>query len=81
MFLQIYESAKSYVSNSAAAGKVQSITTKSWEKANEVLSTSYGNMALNGLDTTSNIADKYIDYYLPAEEDEENIHRRFCYFY
>uniref|UniRef100_A0A170ZPK2 Lipid storage droplets surface-binding protein 2 variant B n=2 Tax=Triatoma infestans TaxID=30076 RepID=A0A170ZPK2_TRIIF len=31
-------------------------------------------MALNGLDTTSTIADKYIDYYLPAEEDEENIH-------
>uniref|UniRef100_A0A224XIN1 Putative lipid storage droplets surface binding protein 2 n=1 Tax=Panstrongylus lignarius TaxID=156445 RepID=A0A224XIN1_9HEMI len=71
---QIYESAKSYVSNSAAAGKVQSITTKSWEKANEVLSSSYGNMALNGLDSTSTIADKYIDYYLPAEEDEENIH-------
>uniref|UniRef100_A0A146LUZ9 Lipid storage droplets surface-binding protein 2 n=1 Tax=Lygus hesperus TaxID=30085 RepID=A0A146LUZ9_LYGHE len=72
---QIIENAKNYVSNSAAVGRVQSMTNVGWEKANEVLSTTtVGNMTLTGLDTTSSIADRYIDYYLPASEDEENVH-------
>ncbi|KAF6208295.1 hypothetical protein GE061_016749 [Apolygus lucorum] len=72
---QIIENAKNYVSNSAAVERVQSMTYVGWEKANEVLSTTtVGNMTLTGLDTTSSIADRYIDYYLPASEDEENVH-------
>ncbi|XP_014244567.1 lipid storage droplets surface-binding protein 2 [Cimex lectularius] len=72
---QIYENAKTYVTHTRAATKMQDLTLKTWVKANEVLtSTSCGNIALSGLDTTSSIADQYIDYFLPASEGEENQH-------
>ncbi|CAH1408359.1 unnamed protein product [Nezara viridula] len=74
---QIVETAKTKVSQLSASTveQVHSITNKSWDKANEVLSsTRYGNVALSGLDSASNVADRYIDYYLPAAEGEENIH-------
>ncbi|BES87967.1 Perilipin family [Nesidiocoris tenuis] len=72
---QIVENAMNYVSNSAAVEKVQNITNVSWEKANEVLTTTtVGTMTLNGLDKTSDIADRVIDYVLPAGEDEDNVH-------
>lgn len=29
-------------------------------------------MALTGVDLTTGIADHYLDYYLPANEDDEN---------
>lgn len=74
---EIVEKAKTMVS-AAIQPKVDQIATltyRSWDKANEVLSTtSYGNVALNGLDSASSTADQYIDYYLPAAEGEENVH-------
>nr|BAN20534.1 lipid storage droplets surface binding protein 2 [Riptortus pedestris] len=74
---QILETAKTVVSLAIQpkVSQISAFTTKSWDKANEVLSTThYGNVALNGLDSASSTADQYIDYYLPAAEDEENIH-------
>ncbi|XP_014271040.1 lipid storage droplets surface-binding protein 2 [Halyomorpha halys] len=74
---QIVETAKTKVSQISASTveHVHTITNKGWDKANQVLSsTHYGNVALSGLDSASTTADRYIDYYLPAVEGEENIH-------
>nr|CAD7432372.1 unnamed protein product [Timema monikensis] len=78
---QIYETAKTYVTSALrpacttvsavkdyGTGKAQSLKDLSLLKANEVLSTHYGNMALSGFDSTAAIAEQYLDYYLPATE-------------
>ncbi|CAG2058479.1 unnamed protein product [Timema podura] len=51
-------------------GKAQSLKDLSLLKANEVLSTHYGNMALSGFDSTAAIAEQYLDYYLPGTEGQ-----------
>nr|CAD7588795.1 unnamed protein product [Timema genevievae] len=51
-------------------GKAQSLKDLSLMKANEVLSTHYGNMALSGFDSTAAIAEQYLDYYLPGTEGQ-----------
>lgn len=51
---------------------VSSLKDLSWSKANEILETRYGSMALNGLDNTSSLADSYLDYYMPEEEEESD---------
>lgn len=85
---QMYESAKELVSTrvvqpvmqTATAAKqvnVASLKDLSYTKANEILESRYGHMALTGLDSTSSIADSYLNYYLPEEEEEaenERIH-------
>lgn len=74
---QILETAKTAVTSAIQprVSQISAITTKSWDKANEVLSTThYGNVALSGLDSASATADQYIDYYLPAADGEEDIH-------
>jgi perilipin-2 len=50
--------------------KAQSIKELSLNKANEMLATRYGNMALGGFETTAALAEKYLDYYFPATEQE-----------
>ncbi|XP_054273498.1 lipid storage droplets surface-binding protein 2 [Macrosteles quadrilineatus] len=83
---QILESTKDLVSSkvvqpvmqTASAAKqvnVASLKDLSWSKANEILETRYGNMALQGLDSTSSVANTYLDYYLPEEEEEEDNER------
>ncbi|XP_072748985.1 lipid storage droplets surface-binding protein 2-like [Anoplolepis gracilipes] len=42
-----------------------------WNKANQVLDTHYGNVAVKGLDNTALVVDKLIDRYFPAPEGEE----------
>lgn len=51
---------------------VSSLKDLSWSKANEILETRYGSMALSGLDNTSFLADSYLDYYMPEEEDDDD---------
>lgn len=81
---QMYENAKDYVSSTViqpaiqtvvAAKKVnvQSLKDLSWTKANEILDSRYGTMAMSGLDTTTSFADHYVDYYLPEDEDGEKV--------
>lgn len=55
---------------------VSSLKELSWTKANEILGSHYGQKALSGLDSTTSIAEQYIDYYLPSEDsgEEENEH-------
>lgn len=55
-----------------AAGqqKASSLKDLSWQKANEVLATQYGSMAVSGVDTTSALAERLLDYYFPKMEND-----------
>lgn len=63
---------------SAGQQRAASLKELSWQKANEVLATQYGSMAVSGVDTTSALAERLLDYYFPAScdatdaEDDEN---------
>jgi len=79
---EILESTKELVSckvvqhviQTASAAKqvnVASLKDLSWTKANEILESRYGHMALQGLDSTTSVADNFLNYYLPEDEEEE----------
>uniref|UniRef100_A0A1B0D051 Uncharacterized protein n=2 Tax=Phlebotomus papatasi TaxID=29031 RepID=A0A1B0D051_PHLPP len=58
---------------SAGQQKAASLKELSWAKANEVLATQYGSMAVSGVDTTATLAERLLDYYFPrAETDIED---------
>uniref|UniRef100_A0A1B0CFF9 Lipid storage droplets surface-binding protein 2 n=1 Tax=Lutzomyia longipalpis TaxID=7200 RepID=A0A1B0CFF9_LUTLO len=58
---------------SASQQKAASLKELSWAKANEVLATQYGSMAVSGVDTTATLAERLLDYYFPrAESDVED---------
>ncbi|XP_011497752.1 PREDICTED: lipid storage droplets surface-binding protein 2-like [Ceratosolen solmsi marchali] len=81
---KIYESAK-YVMNSSLQPTIEklmsakdSATTQatalkeiSVNKANEILNTHYGSMAVQGVDNTSVLVNRLLDHYFPRVEDEE----------
>lgn len=82
---QIYETAKAAVAQrvqphlskvcavkESAQQKAASLKELSWNKANEVLATQYGQMALNGVDSTSALAERLLDYYFPAEAEDND---------
>lgn len=54
----------------AGQQKAASLKELSWNKANEVLATQYGSMAVNGVDTTSALAERLLDYYFPRTESD-----------
>lgn len=54
----------------AGQQKAHSLKDLSWQKANEVLATQYGSMAVSGLDTTSALAERLLDYYFPKNEND-----------
>lgn len=65
------------VANFKAAGqqKAASLKDLAWQKANEVLATQYGSLAVNGVDTTTALAERLLDYYFPktdSEDEEDN---------
>lgn len=57
---------------SQAKETVDAVTNYGWNKANDVLSTKWGLIALSGFDTTALMAHRYLDKYLPAQEKVEN---------
>lgn len=60
----------------AGQQKAASLTSLSWQKANEVLATQYGSMAVHGVDNTSALAERLLDYYFPktqAETEADNV--------
>ncbi|XP_039277426.1 lipid storage droplets surface-binding protein 2 isoform X2 [Nilaparvata lugens] len=85
---QVYEKAKTYAVASiqpavdavqarlqqAKSVNVRSLKDLSYSKANELLTSQYGNLALAGLDTTTGMAERCLDYYLPAldQQDEQS---------
>ena len=57
----------------AGQQKASSLKELSWQKANEVLATQYGCMAVSGVDTTSALAERLLDYYFPkSDADDED---------
>lgn len=53
----------------AGVQRAASLKELSWQKANEVLATQYGSMAVDGLDSTSELAERLLDYYFPKGDD------------
>lgn len=51
--------------------KACSLKDLAWQKANEVLATQYGTLAVNGMDSTSALAERLLDYYFPKYDPEE----------
>lgn len=62
--------------------RAASLKDLSWQKANEVLATQYGSMAVTGVDTTSALAERLLDYYFPSAdtEDEDDNSEYFFFF-
>lgn len=61
---------------SASQQRAASLKDLSWRKANEVLATQYGSLAVNGVDTTAQLAERLLDYYFPKSEtdnDDDNV--------
>ncbi|EAT41545.1 AAEL006820-PA [Aedes aegypti] len=57
----------------ASQQKAASLKELSWKKANEVLASQYGSIAVNGVDTTAQLAERLLDYYFPkCEGDDED---------
>lgn len=52
----------------AGQQRASSLKELSWLKANEVLATQYGSMAVTGVDNTSALAERLLDYYFPGNE-------------
>lgn len=58
--------------------KASSLKDLAWQKANEVLATQYGSLAVNGVDTTSALAERLLEYYFPnSEKDDEDENGKF----
>lgn len=55
----------------AGQQKASSLKDLAWQKANEVLATQYGSIAVNGVDTTSALAERLLEYYFPKYDPEE----------
>lgn len=70
-----------------AAGqqKASSLKDLAWQKANEVLATQYGSLAVNGVDTTTALAERLLEYYFPKcdtdVEEDNGKQRYFCIAY
>ncbi|XP_014085434.1 lipid storage droplets surface-binding protein 2 isoform X3 [Bactrocera oleae] len=61
----------------AGQQKAASLKDLAWAKANEVLATQYGSLAVSGVDTTTALAERLLEYYFPkgegdVEEDNDN---------
>ncbi|EAT38066.1 AAEL009997-PA [Aedes aegypti] len=54
----------------ASKPKAASLKELSWKKANEVAS-QYGTIAVNGVDTTAQLAERLLDYYFPKFEGDD----------
>ncbi|XP_055843232.1 lipid storage droplets surface-binding protein 2 isoform X3 [Episyrphus balteatus] len=61
---------------SAGQQKASSLKDLAWQKANEVLATQYGSLAVNGVDSTTALAERLLEYYFPNkgnDVEEENV--------
>ncbi|XP_073829452.1 lipid storage droplet-2 isoform X1 [Musca autumnalis] len=54
----------------AGQQKAASLKDLAWQKANEVLATQYGSLAVNGVDTTTALAERLLEYYFPKSESD-----------
>lgn len=78
---RVIESVKPHIEKvcelrSASQQRAASLKDLSWRKANEVLATQYGSLAVNGVDTTAQLAERLLDYYFPksdTESEDDNV--------
>ncbi|XP_019894149.2 lipid storage droplets surface-binding protein 2 isoform X1 [Musca domestica] len=54
----------------AGQQKAASLKDLAWQKANEVLATQYGSLAVNGVDTTTALAERLLEYYFPKSDSD-----------
>lgn len=54
----------------ASQQKAASLKELSWKKANEVLASQYGSIAVNGVDSTVKVAERLLDLYFPKCEGD-----------
>lgn len=54
----------------AGQQKAASLKDLAWAKANEVLATQYGSLAVSGVDTTTALAERLLEYYFPKGEGD-----------
>lgn len=59
--------------NDLIISQAASLKQVSWSKANQILSTYYGTVAVNGLDSTALVVDKLLDKYFPATGTEKSV--------
>ncbi|XP_004524968.1 lipid storage droplets surface-binding protein 2 isoform X2 [Ceratitis capitata] len=60
----------------AGQQKASSLKDLAWAKANEVLATQYGSLAVSGVDNTTALAERLLEYYFPKGEgdvEEDNV--------
>ena len=62
------------VSEIRKAGEQRAASLKelSYNKANEVLATHYGSLAVSGVDSTAALAERLLDSFFPKNSDDEN---------
>ncbi|XP_043281806.1 lipid storage droplets surface-binding protein 2-like [Venturia canescens] len=83
---QIYDAARAVMSTSlqptieklvsmkeSAAQQATTLKDISVTKANEILSTHYGSLAIQGVDNTSVLVNRLLDHYFPAVEHEDAV--------
>ncbi|XP_036144193.1 lipid storage droplets surface-binding protein 2 isoform X2 [Monomorium pharaonis] len=83
---QIYDAAKAVMSSSlqptieklqtakeSATQQASTLKETSIAKANELLNTQYGSMAVQGVDNTSVLVNRLLDHYFPPVEGEESM--------
>lgn len=70
--LQILKKATLNIShiNDLIVAQATNVRDISWNKANQILDTYYGSIAVRGLDNTAVVVEKLIDRYFPAIEEE-----------
>lgn len=57
----------------SAAQQATTLKDVSIGKANEILNTHYGSLAIQGVDNTSVLINRLLDHYFPAVENEETV--------
>nr|XP_012140328.1 PREDICTED: lipid storage droplets surface-binding protein 2-like isoform X1 [Megachile rotundata]XP_012140329.1 PREDICTED: lipid storage droplets surface-binding protein 2-like isoform X2 [Megachile rotundata] len=62
---------KLHVAKESASQQASTIKEISIAKANELLNTQYGNMAVQGVDNTSLLINRLLDHYFPPVKEEE----------
>lgn len=77
---KVFDTVKPYTEKvnelrSASLKKAASLKDMSWKKANKVLATQYGTIAITGVDTTAQFVERLLDYIFPRDltDPEEDV--------
>lgn len=71
LYYNIYFLLQVCAARTVAEQRVKSLKELSWTKANALLSTAYGQKAVNSVDSTATYAMQLLDHYLPPVDPQE----------